>query len=367
MVKLALAIDALSPQLTGIGRYTWELCKHLPPAPELESVRFYRYGRWFEDPAWFLRTRKPPRSFVPPFLGRLLAKREFGNVLFHSPNFFLPRACDSGIVTVHDLSVIRYPHLHPKQRVREFESGLMDSIARASHVITVSKFVAKELTELAGVAPQKISPIPLGISEAFLNAPERVGDLEVLRRYGLDNTEYCLCVSTIEPRKGIDHAINAVASYIKRRRKRIKLVIVGAPGWNNAEIVEKINCAIAQGIVVHLGYVAEADIPIIYRGAKLLLYPSQYEGFGLPIVEAMAMGTPVITSNVSCLPETAQGAAMLIDPRDVGLFEDAIGTGLEDEGWRETAVQAGKAVAATYSWEACAAKTVQVYCRYETF
>lgn len=360
-MRIGFAIDALSPQLTGIGRYTWELCARFRHHPQLREILFYRYGRWFEEPERFLRTTKPPRGLVPPFVQKALAKRRFKNLLVHSPNFFLPPASERGLITVHDLSVIRFPDFHPPERVRQFETQFEKAISKAEHLITVSQFVRRELMDLCSVPEAKISAIPLGVAPRYFHPSEPAMLQATLARHGLLGQDYCLCVSTLEPRKGLDLAIRAFMRNAERLEDRFKLVIIGASGWKNRGVHDQIAVGTRTGKVKLLGYVPEADLPDLYAGAALFLYPSVYEGFGLPPIEAMASGVPTVVSSHSCLPETTGGAAMLVDPLDLDAFGAAIEQALADDDWRALAIKKGKEVATAYDWNRCAEMTINVY------
>jgi alpha-1,3-rhamnosyl/mannosyltransferase len=286
--------------------------------------------------------------------------RALRSTLVHGPNYFLPAGTQIGVITIHDLSVFRYPEFHPAERVSDFERNLKRSVDNSDQLITDCETIRQEVIEFAGLAPERVTAVPLGISEVFRPMPlEECAP--VLRQYGLPLTGYGLSLSTLEPRKRIDRLLRAWRELPRSIRDRYPLVIAGASGWNNQELHEQIGAAAGEGGVLPLGFVAEADLPAIYSGAVLFAYPSVYEGFGLPPLEAMASGVPVIVAADSCLPEVTRGAAMVADPDDIAEFARTLLRAIEDDTWRSEAVSGGINVAAGYTWARCIDETVAVY------
>ena len=214
-MKLVLSVEALSPNPTGIGRYTWELAQRLPSHPKLADVRFYRHGRWVSNPHGLLdasaaltknthytRIRLPRR--VRDW-GMAVACR--GSV-FHGPNFFLPACVDKGVITVHDLSVFKFPETHPADRIKQFERDFSRSVAQAAHVITDSQTTRTEVMDFTGLPASRVTAVPLGVSAAFkpLAGHEMVLPLQ---KYGLNPRAYALCVTTLEPRKKVGELLAA--------------------------------------------------------------------------------------------------------------------------------------------------------------
>jgi alpha-1,3-rhamnosyl/mannosyltransferase len=189
---------------------------------------------------------------------------------------------------------------------------------------------------------------------------------EQLAALGIFPGRYALCVSTLEPRKKIAELLYAWRELPTRIRNSTPLVLAGGSGWLNESLREQIRDGVAAGWLRHLGFVPEADLAVLYAGATLFLYPSIYEGFGLPPVEAMASGTPVIVANSSCLPEVCGDAALYIDPNDIAGFSSAIAAALMDAEWRADARKRGLRRAARYQWEECAKQTVQIYRQYQS-
>jgi alpha-1,3-rhamnosyl/mannosyltransferase len=280
--------------------------------------------------------------------------------LVHGPNYFLPPEADSGVITVHDLSVFRYPDAHPAARLRSFERQFESSLARAAHVITDSETVRLEVIADFGLAETEVTAIPLAAGEEY--RPRSAAELHtLLQPLGLKPGGYALCVSTLEPRKKIAELLRAWRQLPDGLRDSTQLVLAGAKGWLNEQLHEEIREGAAAGWLKHLGFVPEATLPSLYAGARLFLYPSIYEGFGLPPVEAMASGVPVLVANRSCLLEICGEAAKCVDPDDVIGFSAAIEEALTDSGWRMQARERGLERAAAFSWERCAAQTVDVY------
>lgn len=359
-MKVGLTIDPLGPLLTGIGRYTWELCRGVQDCSDIEDLDFFRYDQWIAKPESYLSARsfklRPPR-----WVRRLTMRSGFHGRLIHGTNYFLPKRTELGVLTVHDMSVYRYPEMHPPERIAAFERGFMTSLDRAAHVITDSHAVRSELIAQTGISPEKVTTVHLGASDQFapFSIEEREGAVRTL--LGKKVADYILCVATFEPRKRIEQAILAHAQLSERVTNVPPLVLVGAKGWLNDDLHALIERQTALGRLISLGQVPEADLPFLYAGARLFLYPSIYEGFGLPPIEAMASGVPVIVSDRSCLPEVTQGAAMMINPDDIDAFAEAIRRGLEDDNWRCEAIDAGIRVAASYTWGKCIENTVDVY------
>ena len=216
-----------------------------------------------------------------------------------------------------------------------------------------------ELVEMFAVDPGRITAVPLGVSAAF--HPRRSEDLETLARRGLRAGAYALCVSTLEPRKKISELLYAWERLPLSLRTDYPLVLAGGSGWRNEDLRSQVERAVAAGWLKHLGFVEEAELPTIYSGASLFLYPSIYEGFGLPPVEAMASGVPVIVSDRSCLPEVCADAARYVDPDDLDGFATAIEAALTDQVWRAGAVKRGLARAEQFTWRRCIDDTVAVY------
>ncbi len=358
-MRVGLTIDPLSPLLTGIGRYTWELCNGVRAHADVGDLQFFRDEQWFRKPDIFLSKRRF-RLRGPLWMRRYTSRPVFRDRLLHGTNYFLPRRTELGVLTVHDMSVYRYPETHPPERRAAFDKHFMRSIEQAAHVITDSHAVRDEVIAQTGLTPDKVSAIHLGVSDGFTPKAKRGSNRAVSSLLGEEASEYILCVATFEPRKRIEQAILAHAR-LSERRQVPPLVLVGAKGWLNDKLHALIEHQTGLGALLVLGQVSEADLPALYAGARLFLYPSIYEGFGLPPIEAMASGVPTIVSNRSCLPEVTQGAAMMIEPDDVDAFGEAIRRGLEDDNWRTEAIEQGLRVASGYTWDNCIENTVNVY------
>lgn len=360
-MNVVVSVDALVPPITGVGRYTWELATRLPKVEGIGRLRWFRSGRWVGDPGRF---RAEPgyrrkRQLLPWVLGGVYWKAALRGAVFHAPNFFLPPYVEHGVVTIHDLSVLRFPEMHPAERVAQYERRFRDSLAHAAHVIVPTETVRAEAIERFQWDPQRITAIPMGVSREY--RPRAAEELvAALRPYGLVPGRYTLFVSTIEPRKGLDALLDAYQALPAATREAYPLVVIGGPGWRSDRLHERM-VALGSSWLRYLGFVPEDALPMLYSGARLFAYPSIYEGFGLPLAEALATGIPVVAANRSCLPETAGGAACLVDVDDARAFASALASGLGDETWRREAAEKGLAIARRYDWDECARRTVAVY------
>ncbi len=374
-MKIILATDAIKPPLTGIGRYTWELANRVPGIQGVESVRFFSGGRWVNDVSLLLNQspvklaarrrllRNPVAVAVYRWLSPLLLRqrlRALSDHLYHSPNYYLPPFAGPAIATFHDLSIFRCPQFHLPERVDFMQREIQIALGRANFLITDSEFVRQEIIDFFDWPEAKVRVVPLGVAEEYRprHADETVG---VLGKFGLAFGGYALCVATIEPRKNIGALLSAYEALPQALRNRYPLVLAGAYGWRSEAIHRRIEKGQRQGWLRYLGYVSEADLPLLFSGARGFVYPSLYEGFGLPVIEAMASGLPVLISNRSSLPEVAMGAALIVEAEDVQTMTENIRVLLENDQWRDVAAQRSLEVAAQYSWETTAQKTVEIY------
>jgi glycosyltransferase involved in cell wall biosynthesis len=362
-VNVTLVVDALGPQLSGIGRYVWELCSRVPLEPSVDRLDYFANGRLIADPRPLLGG-EPGRNVVrlPRSLRAWSIRRRLRSSIVHGPNYFLPPQADSGIITLHDLSVFRYPETHPQDRIKDFERQFERSVDRATHVITDSETVRQEVLREFGIDQRNITAIPLGAGPQFHARSTTELDAH-LKPLGLVPGGYALCVSTLEPRKKIAELIGAWRALPDPLRGSNPLVLAGAKGWLNDSLHDAVSDGVAAGWLKHLGFVAERSLPALYAGASLFLYPSIYEGFGLPPLEGMASGVPVLVSDKSCAAEVCGDAAAYADPDDIDNFRSAIIQALTDSQWRAEARSKGLERASAFSWEKCIAETVAVYAR----
>lgn len=357
MKRVTLWVDAIAPNPGGIGRYTWELAKGLSDRDDV-AVQFFGRDRVLQDPAALLRG--DPLSKRRNVLRRWWDERGLASSIVHGPNYFLPGFAKAGIITVHDLSVFRFPEAHPVERVAAFEREFLNSLVRAAHIVTDTDTVRRELIDMFDVSPESVTAIPLGVDPSFSPMPvEKVRPS--LGKWGLRPKQYGLCVSTIEPRKKISQLLAAWRRLPRHLRGSYPLVLSGGAGWRNEAVHREIEDGVAEGWLRYLGFVEEALLPKLYAGAALFVYPSAYEGFGLPPIEAMASGVPVMVSNRSCLPEVCGDSARYLDPDDADGFLSALERNLTDLDWRGASVGRGLARAREFSWARCVDRTIDIY------
>jgi len=354
-MRLNLWVDALEPQLGGIGRYTWELCKGLSNHPAISELTFFARGRLIDQPERLLLGAKlPKRRRLQTWAGL----RKLRKAIVHGPNYFLPPYAETGVITVHDLSVFRYPETHPVARVQAFEQEFARSLRRANHVITDTETVRQELIADFGVNPSDVTAIHLGVDRPFFDEEFDAAKLSAL---GLDPRQYGLCIAALEPRKKILELLRAWRDLPPALRNRYPLVLAGNAGWRNEGHRAVIDQGVAEGWLRHLGFIEETLLRQLYKGARLFIYPSTYEGFGLPALEAMASGAPVLVAGRSCLPEVCGNAAAYVDPDDHAGFTGKLAQALEDERWHTESRRLGRERAATFTWQRCIEGTVEVY------
>lgn len=367
-MRIGIDYTAAARQGGGIGRYTRELVAALL---QLESAHRYvvfaaagGLGDWkaglralsIPGPAPRFRALPLSDEWAARLWHRLRLPIPVEVVtgpldLFYSPDFVLPPTMPRvrTLLTVHDLSFLRCPEAFTPSLRRYLERAVPRSVARADRVLADSQATRADLIALLGATPDKVEVLYSGVDARFGPVAEP-GERERLQaRYGIGGRPYILSVGTLQPRKNYGRLIRAFGWL---PAQEVILVIAGGRGWLYDDVLAEAK-RLGERVRV-LGFVADADLPALYRGAALFVFPSLYEGFGLPVLEAMACGVPVVCSNASSLPEVAGDAALLVDPLDVDALEGAMARALEDQRLRQEMIARGRTQAARFTWEQAA-------------
>jgi len=284
---------------------------------------------------------------------------KMGVDLLHSLHYTLPFGCKQPVVvTFHDMTFFLYPKLHTLSKRLFFRFMIPRSAHRADALIAVSENTRQDIIRLLGVKPDKIMTVPLGLAPAFrpIHNPDAL--VVIRQRYHLPE-RFILFVGLIEPRKNLPSLLRALR--IAGQKAPCHLVVVGEPGWQVKSVYRLIQNLDLMGRVHFTGYVPVEDLPGVYNLADLLVYPSFYEGFGLPVLEAMGCGLPVIASNTASLPEITGEAGFLLPPGEDGLFAQAVLELLADKEARRRFSELGQQRAAAFTWQRAAQSTLDVY------
>jgi alpha-1,3-rhamnosyl/mannosyltransferase len=376
-------------QKTGIGHYTSQLLRCLHDCSKPGEVEAYPEG--------LLRSARESFTRIRPFLegnrssgpsnatakqprlrwraqavglvrqvGRAVIGAHFrlrcaqkGYTLYHEPNF-IPLPCDKPtIATVHDLSVLLHPEWHPLDRVRHFEKHFRAGLSRCVHYLAISEYARQEIIQTLHLPPEKVTRTYMGIRPGLGPRPDEEV-FATLRRLNLPE-RYLLYLGTIEPRKNVLTLMRAYCALPEKVRSRWPLLLVGGWGWNTEAVSEYYHTVAKHRGVQHVGYVADADVPALYTGARALAYPSIYEGFGLPPIEMMACGGAVLAGKAGAIVETVGRKADLIPPRDLDGWRQALLRVVTDDDWWQHLRSGVEDVARPYTWDACAVDTFRAY------
>lgn len=366
-------VAMLSP-LTGIGQYTFNLARELQL---MQLMPWLFYGaNWRQA----IRATALPgmhaaknlfKKIIPyPYAAqRFLMQRNFSSgahrhriQLYHEPSFMPYRFDGPTVATVHDLSWLRYPETQPAARVRELNRRMPAAMQNAAHILVDSEYVRQEVIAHFGLPEDRISVALLGVAAEFKPLAARLR-APILDAYGLQYGRYILAVSTLEPRKNLLSLIAAFARLPANMRRGYPLVIAGMRGWGDSLRSDSLRQLISRGEVRLTGYVPQGDLPGLYSGARMFVYPSLYEGFGLPPLEAMACGVPVIVSNRASLPEVVGSAGVLTEPLDDAGIAQHMQSLIEDDALHRRLSEAGRKRAETFTWRRCAEETMTAYRR----
>ncbi len=357
----------------GIGRYVRELVAALAwcdpeteyrlfvagagakPLPPLPGPNF-TWAASRLSPVWFARLWQRARLPLP-------VEWWVGSVaLYHATDFVLPPTYPGTrtVLTVHDLSFVRAPEAASPALKRYLDRVVPRSVRRADHVLADSQATKEDLIALYGVQPDKVTVLLSGVHPRFQPVRDPALLASVRARYGIGDAPFVLSVGTVQPRKNYERLMQALAA-LPTTLRDIHLVIAGGRGWLQGPIHAAVDALGLQGRVHFIGFAEDADLPALYSAARCFAFPSLYEGFGLPVLEAMACATPVVTSNVSSLVEVAGDAALLVDPLSVPQISAALARLLTDDALRLELVERGLRQAALFTWGKAAAQLHALY------
>ena len=354
LVQILMGGVALYGRPTGIGNYTRYLCSELSAMDAVADLKLLRNGRVADFGATHLAdlseaSTKPIQSDAASsgsgkaralkwLAGRktvIRAYLKFGAAfeklslsryekthIFHSPNYVLPNFSGRRVVTIHDLSTLRYPEFHPPARVELVNAMIDRAVQSDAHIIVDSEIISRELQDIAGLTRERISVVPLGVPDDF-EIP-RVDPKQVVEKHGLEAGRFFLHVGTIEPRKNILRICEAFKLAKTSDNSLPIIVFVGDAGWKSELEHMAIAELVDRGLARYLEYVSHSDLVALYKSATALVFPSLYEGFGLPTAEAKSCGTRVITSAGTAMESLTDGADILVDP----LATESIADGL---------------------------------------
>ncbi|WP_457913555.1 glycosyltransferase family 4 protein [Candidatus Gillettellia adelgis] len=374
-MKVIFGSDSIKFPLTGLGRYSLELASCLKEREEISEL-FFLHGHHLIRQIPMVREKisvvqslryLAQKSYFFSAFYRLIVPRlktyilkQHPEAIYHSPNFYLPPNVDRCLATFHDLSVFTWPQCHRPERVYFMQKELCLTIKRAAILIADSDFARLELAEYFNLPLSKVYVAKLASSGIFY--PRATEDLSrFLSLLGLQVNQYCLFVGSIEPRKNIETLLNAYERLPMALRMSVPLVISGCAGWSSAALHQRFEHLKNSGWFYYLGYVKCAVLPYLFAGARSFLFPSLYEGFGLPILEAMASGVPVVCSDSGSLPEVAGSCALMCSAKDVDTLTVLIKRSIEDNTWRKRAKINGLNRAKQFSWKRCAQETLLAY------
>jgi glycosyltransferase involved in cell wall biosynthesis len=318
-------------------------------------------GRW-ENVSVRRTLPHTPLVRIPLTLSAELRRRTVD--LLHVQYTAPPLAPCPVVATVHDLSFEHIPETFKLRSRVQLRLTVRATVRRAAHVIAPSEFTRRDLVETYGLDPARVTAIPLAVAAHFRRVREAEELRRVRERYGVAG-EYVLAVGSIQPRKNLARLLRAYSA-LRRARGRSnlpQLVLVGKKAWLYGETLRAVGDEGLAGSVVLTGYVPEADLPALYSGALCFVYPSFYEGFGLPPLEAMACGAPVLTGNLTSLPEVVGDAALTVDPFDIEALADALGRLIDDDALRASLRERGLQRARDFDWRDTARMTLLTYRR----
>lgn len=367
-MKIGIDVHAVGGQLTGNETYISNLVRTLGKVPgDEEYVLYYRSPagaalacspRQQARPLWPVCHHPIPRLLVG--FARQLERDavDLVHVQYVGP---VTAPCPM-VVTIHDLAFLHFPEaFHPSQRL--WMQLLIPWIAhRAAHVLTVSQFSRQDLIARYGLAPDKVSVTLNGVAPHYRPVRDQALLESVRARYRLPET-FVLAVGNIQPRKNLRRLIEAWSRARRAGRIDAALVIVGRATWRADESLRAAHATNLVDEIRFTGYVPDEDLPLLYNAAALFVYPSLFEGFGLPPLEALACGTPVIAGANTAIPEVVGDAGLLVDTSDIGVLQAALEQVLSDQALRARLRAAGPIRAREFTWERCAQRTVEIYRR----
>jgi glycosyltransferase involved in cell wall biosynthesis len=368
-MRVGLGTTMIEPGLTGgrldgIGVYTQALLQHLPQAGC--DVTGFSWPRLRGADSGVSVGKAMPQSFEAASLVDLFTpkvhKVHMPADVFHVTDYRIVRMDCPVVATLHDALPIKYPEWCSPGMRRAKNWLQKKATAKVDHVIALSHFAVDELVECFGVDQRQISVVPCGVGAEWLQAPDPQAVAATLAANGL-RPGYFLFVGTLQPRKNIERLLAAYLALPAARRAERQLVIVGSAGWRCEELLRQIAAAQQNGEnVVWLNQLKDGQaLRQVYAGAGVFVFPSLYEGFGIPVVEAFASGVPVVSSTSSSLPEVTQGAALDVDPLDTGAIGAAMLALLDDGALRARCIAAGRARAEQLTWQDTARQTAAVY------
>ncbi len=364
-MRIGLITSSMDERRAGIGYYSYNLVKNLTKIDKKNDYvlihhyptndEIYKENKELTIPYPRIPLRKTIGNNI--ILAWKLRSHDFDIV--HDLSQISPFLFSSHfkkILTIHDLTPILFSETYGLIHVFLQKHVLPMTLKNIDMIITVSEHSKQDIINHLKIPEEKIKVIYNGIDGRF-KPLKKVDDVK--EKYDI-KSPFILYVGTLEPRKNIPTLINAFYE-LKKNGILYKLVIVGGKGWKYKDIYEHVDKLNLQREVIFTGYVSDDDLPKLYNAADLFIYPSLYEGFGFPPLEAMACGCPVITSNTSSLPEVVGDAGMMVDPYDVDEIANAMKRVLLDENLREEMIKKGLERAKKFRWENCADETIRVY------
>lgn len=356
----------LSRSLTGVGHYTLELAHALARIAPEDRFEFVSPLPSLHRPDSPLNlhithakvSRLGRRFWWQVGLPRYIKRARFS--VFHGTNYSVPlqKACPT-VITIHDLSLLLWPHTHEQHLARRARWRLPLMARRADAIIVPSQSVKTEVREHLGIDNSKITVIPEAPRSSFWQVP--IQETVAVRRRLNISDDFVLYVGTIEPRKNLLTLVRAFEAILRNNACETEIVLVGKEGWLTDDLHGLVKTAGISERVRFTGYLADDDLRALYSSCRVFVYPSLYEGFGLPLLEAMACGAPVITSDIPSIRETVGDAAFLVSPADVDDLARSIKRLLDNPAEREHRSSVGEHHASKFSWEKAAAATLNVY------
>lgn len=375
-MKIGIDISLSPGDKAGVGTYSQQLVKNLSILDKKNDYTLFPFFHHIFDPNF--------KKITPP-AGAQNMKVKFSELpfdwveylwkkswiprskflndldLIHITTFVMPPDFKGKIVsTIYDITFKIHPEFHTPENIAHCDKGTREAVEKADAIITISKNSKEDLIKHYGCDPQKIHVTLLAGDEHFKPCDNYERKEAVRKKYRLQKP-FILNVGTVEPRKNVLGLIKAYLTLPEKIQTEFELVIAGGKGWLNSDIFDFIKKNKLENKVRFLGFVDDEDLPIIYNLAKIFVYPSFYEGFGLPVIEAMSGGCPVICSNISSMPEIGKEAAELINPHDFHQIGQSLKTLLKDEKKLGKMKEKGLKHAKNFSWKKCARQTLDIY------